>query len=128
VLWYSSPCTNADEYRNILVAADFGDSVFNQFLDKVCRLRHVVVDGVPHGVEVTLSMALAAFRAARGVAAKNEAKLFLDWHLANLVYAIAASLTDLSMALQNLYDPYEETTAIFLVAVLILFVHLLMES
>jgi hypothetical protein len=128
VLWCSSPCTNADEYRNILVAADFGDSVFNQFLDKVCWLRQVVVDGVPHGVEVTLSMALAAFRAARGVAAKNEAKLFLDWHLANLVYAIAASLTDLSMALRDLYDPYEETTAIFLVAVLILFVHLLMES
>jgi hypothetical protein len=67
----------------------------------------VVVDGVPHGVEVKLGMALAAFRTARGVAAKHEAKLFLDWHLANLVYAIAASLTDLSMALWDLYDPYE---------------------
>jgi hypothetical protein len=77
VLWCSSPCTNADEYRNILVAADFGDSVFNPFLDKVCRLRQVVVDGVPHGVEVMLGMALAAFRAAHGVAAKHEAKLFL---------------------------------------------------
>ncbi|AQK40369.1 OSJNBb0028M18.1-like protein [Zea mays] len=99
VLWCSSPCTNADEYHAIVVAADFGDIVFNQFLDKVCRLRQVVVDVAPHGVEVTLGMALAAFRAARGVAAKHEAKLFLDWHLENLVYAIAASLTDLSMAL-----------------------------
>jgi hypothetical protein len=67
-----------DEYRDILVATDFGDSVFNQFLDEVCRLRHVVVDGVPHGVQVTLGMVLAAFRAARGVATKHEAKLFLD--------------------------------------------------
>jgi cold shock CspA family protein len=107
VLRCSSPCTEADEYHAIVVAADFGDSAFNQFLDKLCRLRQVVVDGVPHGVEVTLGMALAAFRAARGVAAKHEAKLFLDWHLANLVYACAASLTDLSMALWDLYDPYE---------------------
>jgi hypothetical protein len=107
VLWCSSPSTNADEYRDNVVAADFGDSVFNQFLDKVCRLRQMVVDGVPHGVEVTLGMALTTFRAARGVAAKHEAKLFPDWHLAYLVYAIVASLTDLSMALWDLYDLYE---------------------
>ncbi|XP_062221966.1 lysine-specific histone demethylase 1 homolog 1-like [Phragmites australis] len=83
------------------------EAAFNQLLDKVCQLRQVIADGVPHGVDVSLGMALEAFRAAHGVAAEPEERMLLDWHLANLEYANAAPLADLSMAFWDQDDPYE---------------------
>lgn len=83
------------------------EAAFNQLLDKVCQLRQVVADSFPHGVDVSLGMALEAFRAAHGVAAEPEERMLLDWHLANLEYANAAPLADLSMAFWDQDDPYE---------------------
>lgn len=83
------------------------EAAFNQLLDKVCQLRQVVADSIPHGVDVSLGMALEAFRAAHGVAAEREERMLLDWHLANLEYANAAPLADLSMAFWDQDDPYE---------------------
>ncbi|OEL28771.1 Lysine-specific histone demethylase 1-like protein 1 [Dichanthelium oligosanthes] len=83
------------------------EAAFNQLLDKVCQLRQVIADGVPHGVDLSLGMALEAFRAAHGVAAEHEERMLLDWHLANLEYANAAPLADLSMAFWDQDDPYE---------------------
>ncbi|KAL6912108.1 hypothetical protein ACP4OV_000913 [Aristida adscensionis] len=83
------------------------EAAFNQLLDKVCQLRQVIADGVPHGVDVSLGMALEAFRAAHGVAAEPKERMLLDWHLANLEYANAAPLADLSMAFWDQDDPYE---------------------
>ncbi|KAF7085989.1 hypothetical protein CFC21_089349 [Triticum aestivum] len=83
------------------------EAAFNQLLDKVCQLRQVIADSVPHGVDVSLGMALEAFRAAHGVAAEPEERMLLDWHLANLEYANAAPLADLSMAFWDQDDPYE---------------------
>ncbi|XP_062220338.1 lysine-specific histone demethylase 1 homolog 1-like [Phragmites australis] len=83
------------------------EAAFNQLLDKVCQLRQVISDGVPHGVDVSLGMALETFRAAHGVAAEPEERMLLDWHLANLEYANAAPLADLSMAFWDQDDPYE---------------------
>lgn len=83
------------------------EAAFNQLLDKVCQLRQVVADSIPHGVDVSLGMALEAFRAAHGVAAEREERMLLDWHLANLEYANAAPLVDLSMAFWDQDDPYE---------------------
>ncbi|TVU28580.1 hypothetical protein EJB05_20102, partial [Eragrostis curvula] len=83
------------------------EAAFNQLLDKVCQLRQVIADGVPHGVDVSLGLALEAFRAAHGVAAEPEERMLLDWHLANLEYANAAPLADLSMAFWDQDDPYE---------------------
>ncbi|KAL5213050.1 hypothetical protein ABZP36_023897 [Zizania latifolia] len=83
------------------------EAAFNQLLDKVCQLRQVVADNIPHGVDVSLGMALEAFRVAHGVAAELEERMLLDWHLANLEYANAAPLADLSMAFWDQDDPYE---------------------
>uniref|UniRef100_A0ACD5ZIV9 Uncharacterized protein n=1 Tax=Avena sativa TaxID=4498 RepID=A0ACD5ZIV9_AVESA len=83
------------------------EASFNQLLDKVCQLRQVVADSVPHGVDMSLGMALEAFRAAHGVAAEPQERMLLDWHLANLEYANAAPLADLSMAFWDQDDPYE---------------------
>jgi monoamine oxidase len=83
------------------------EATFNQLLDKVCHLRQVIADGVPHGVDVSLGLALDTFRTAHGVAAKPDERMLLDWHLANLEYANAAPLADLSMAFWDQDDPYE---------------------
>lgn len=79
---------------------------FNQLLEKVCKLRQVILKDVK-SVDVSLGSALEAFRQAYGVADTLEERMLLNWHLANLEYANAALLSDLSMAFWDQDDPYE---------------------
>ncbi|KAK8968971.1 hypothetical protein KSP40_PGU012336 [Platanthera guangdongensis] len=79
---------------------------FNQLLEKVCKLREAIMDELK-SVDVSLGEALEAFRRVYGVAEPAEERMLLDWHLANLEYANAASLSDLSLAFWDQDDPYE---------------------
>ncbi|CAA6658834.1 unnamed protein product [Spirodela intermedia] len=79
---------------------------FNQLLEKVCKLRQVILEYVK-SVDVPLGTALEAFRQVYGVADTLEERMLLNWHLANLEYANAALLSDLSMAFWDQDDPYE---------------------
>ncbi|WOL19940.1 hypothetical protein Cni_G28742 [Canna indica] len=82
------------------------EAAFNQLLDKVCKLRQAVIDKLKP-VDVSLGTALEAFRKAYGFADSSEERMLLDWHLANLEYANAALLSDLSMVYWDQDDPYE---------------------
>lgn len=82
------------------------EAAFNKLLDKVCKLREAVLEEM-EGVDVSLGTALDAFQKVYGVAEVEEEKMLLNWHLANLEYANASSLSDLSMAYWDQDDPYE---------------------
>ncbi|XP_068643404.1 lysine-specific histone demethylase 1 homolog 1-like [Aristolochia californica] len=79
---------------------------FNKLLDKVCKLRQAVSDEVK-AVDMSLGTALETFRQAYRVAEDIEERMLLNWHLANLEYANASSLSDLSLAFWDQDDPYE---------------------
>ncbi|CAL9087636.1 unnamed protein product [Musa acuminata var. zebrina] len=82
------------------------EAAFNQLLDKVCKFRQAVTDELK-SVDLSLGTALEAFRKAYGFADSSEERMLLDWHLANLEYANAALLADLSMVYWDQDDPYE---------------------
>ncbi|XP_039114060.1 lysine-specific histone demethylase 1 homolog 1-like [Dioscorea cayenensis subsp. rotundata] len=82
------------------------ETAFNQLLDKACKLRESILEEF-QSVDVSLGTALEAFRKAHGVAETPEERMLLNWHLANLEYANAALLSDLSMAYWDQDDPYE---------------------
>ncbi|KAJ6811718.1 lysine-specific histone demethylase 1-like protein 1-like [Iris pallida] len=79
---------------------------FNQLLDKACKLRQAVLEEM-RDVDASLGTALEAFRKAYGVGETAEERMLLNWHLANLEYANATKLADLSMAFWDQDDPYE---------------------
>ncbi|KAL5982229.1 Lysine-specific histone demethylase 1 1 [Asimina triloba] len=79
---------------------------FNRLLDKVCKLRQTMLDEVKC-VDVSLGTALESFRHVYRVAESADERMLLNWHLANLEYANAALLSDLSMAYWDQDDPYE---------------------
>ncbi|ONK74084.1 uncharacterized protein A4U43_C03F2610 [Asparagus officinalis] len=79
---------------------------FNQLLEKVCKLRHAILEEMKD-VDVSLGKALEAFRKVHGVAETDEERMLLNWHLANLEYANATWLSSLSMAYWDQDDPYE---------------------
>ncbi|KAF9608277.1 hypothetical protein IFM89_008562 [Coptis chinensis] len=79
---------------------------FNRLLDKVCKLREAMLEEVDC-VDVSLGSALEAFRRTYDVAEEPQERMLLDWHLANLEYANASLLSDLSMAFWDQDDPYE---------------------
>lgn len=79
---------------------------FNKLLDKVCKLREAMLEEV-NCVDVSLGYALEAFRNTYEVAETSEERMLLNWHLANLEYANASLLSDLSMAFWDQDDPYE---------------------
>ncbi|XP_042494015.1 lysine-specific histone demethylase 1 homolog 1-like [Macadamia integrifolia] len=79
---------------------------FNQLLDKVCKLREAVMDEV-ESVDVSLGTSLEAFRQVYKVGEDPQERMLLNWHLANLEYANASPLSDLSMAYWDQDDPYE---------------------
>ncbi|KAK1308391.1 hypothetical protein QJS10_CPA09g00418 [Acorus calamus] len=87
------------------------ESAFNRLLDKVCKLRQAMTEGLDLSADVSLGSALEAFRKAYGVAEggvnSKEERMLLDWHLANLEYANATLLSDLSMVFWDQDDPYE---------------------
>ncbi|PQP95866.1 lysine-specific histone demethylase 1 homolog 1 [Prunus yedoensis var. nudiflora] len=58
-------------------------------------------------VDVSLGTALEAFRRAYSVAQDPQERMLLDWHLANLEYANASLMSNLSMAYWDQDDPYE---------------------
>lgn len=80
------------------------EDTFNRLLDKACQLRQAM-DEV--AVDVSLGTALETFRQVYGVAEKPEERRLLDWHLANLEYANAGLLSELSLAFWDQDDPYE---------------------
>ncbi|CAM8997475.1 unnamed protein product [Rhodiola kirilowii] len=82
------------------------EACFNKLLDKVCKLRHVMIEEVK-SVDVSLGTALEAFRQAYKVAENSQERMLLNWHLANLEYANASPMDHLSMAYWDQDDPYE---------------------
>lgn len=79
---------------------------FNKLLDRVCKLRQAMIEEVK-SVDVPLGTALEAFRRVNGVAEDPQERMLLDWHLANLEYANASLMSNLSMAYWDQDDPYE---------------------
>ncbi|KAG6472634.1 lysine-specific histone demethylase 1 homolog 1-like isoform X1 [Zingiber officinale] len=82
------------------------EKAFNQLLEKVCKFRHAIIDELKC-MDASLGTALESFRKAYGIADSLEERMLLDWHLANLEYANAAPLSDLSMDHWDQDDPYE---------------------
>ncbi|XP_022769326.1 lysine-specific histone demethylase 1 homolog 1 isoform X2 [Durio zibethinus] len=79
---------------------------FNKLLDRVCKLRHSMIEEVK-SVDVSLGTALEAFRNVYKVAEDSQERMLLNWHLANLEYANASLMANLSMAYWDQDDPYE---------------------
>ncbi|XP_057997278.1 lysine-specific histone demethylase 1 homolog 1 isoform X2 [Hevea brasiliensis] len=79
---------------------------FNKLLDRVCKLRQAMIEEVK-SVDVNLGTALEAFRHAYKVAEDSQERMLLNWHLANLEYANASLMSNLSMAYWDQDDPYE---------------------
>ncbi|KAL5557769.1 hypothetical protein UlMin_033980 [Ulmus minor] len=79
---------------------------FNKLLDRVCKLRQAMIEEV-RSVDVSLGTALEAFRRVYNVAENPQERMLLDWHLANLEYANATLMSNLSMAYWDQDDPYE---------------------
>ncbi|XVF63563.1 hypothetical protein PTKIN_Ptkin09bG0096700 [Pterospermum kingtungense] len=79
---------------------------FNKLLDRVCKLRHAMIEEVK-SVDVPLGTALEAFRSVYKVAEDSQERMLLNWHLANLEYANASLMANLSMAYWDQDDPYE---------------------
>ncbi|PPR94207.1 hypothetical protein GOBAR_AA26465 [Gossypium barbadense] len=79
---------------------------FNKLLDRVCKLRHSMIEEVK-SVDVPLGTALEAFRSVYKVAEDSQESMLLNWHLANLEYANASLMANLSMAYWDQDDPYE---------------------
>ncbi|KDP38934.1 hypothetical protein JCGZ_00691 [Jatropha curcas] len=78
--------------------------IFNKLLDKVMELRKTM-DGFAN--YVSLGSVLERLRKLYTVAKSTEEKQLLDWHLANLEYANAGCLSDLSANYWDQDDPYE---------------------
>ena len=79
---------------------------FNKLLERVCKLRQAMIEEVK-SVDVPLGTALEAFRRVYKVAEDKEERMLLNWHLANLEYANATLMANLSMAYWDQDDPYE---------------------
>ncbi|KAA8545615.1 hypothetical protein F0562_020399 [Nyssa sinensis] len=82
------------------------EASFNKLLDRVCKLRQSMMEEVK-SVDVSLGTALEAFRHVYGVAEDPQERMLLNWHLANLEYANASLMSNLSMAFWDQDDPYE---------------------
>jgi len=82
------------------------EASFNKLLDRVCKLRQSMIEE-NKSVDVPLGEALETFRLVYGVAEDQQERMLLDWHLANLEYANATLLGNLSMAYWDQDDPYE---------------------
>ncbi|CAN0927357.1 Lysine-specific histone demethylase 1 homolog 1 [Linum grandiflorum] len=82
------------------------EASFNKLLDRVCKLRQAMIEDVK-SADVNLGTALEAFRHSCQVAEDRQERMLLNWHLANLEYANASLMSDLSMAYWDQDDPYE---------------------
>ncbi|KAL7001898.1 Lysine-specific histone demethylase 1 1 [Sarracenia purpurea var. burkii] len=79
---------------------------FNKLLDRVCKLRQAMMEEVK-SADVSLGTVLEAFRHVYKVAEDPQERMLLNWHLANLEYANATLMSNLSMAFWDQDDPYE---------------------
>ncbi|KAK9167025.1 hypothetical protein Scep_002216 [Stephania cephalantha] len=82
------------------------ENSFNKLLDKVCKIRQAMLDEVKT-VDMSLGSAYETFRRVFKVAEESQERMLLNWHLANLEYANASLLSDLSMSFWDQDDPYE---------------------
>ncbi|XP_028788986.1 LOW QUALITY PROTEIN: protein FLOWERING LOCUS D [Neltuma alba] len=80
------------------------ETAFNRLLDKASRLRELMGDV---SVDVSLGAALETFRQVYGDAVNDEEMNLFNWHLANLEYANAGLLSNLSLAFWDQDDPYD---------------------
>ncbi|XP_061360449.1 protein FLOWERING LOCUS D [Gastrolobium bilobum] len=81
------------------------ESAFNRLLDKASRLRQLMGEV---SVDVSLGAALETFRqVCRGDSVNDEEMNLFNWHLANLEYANAGLLSNLSLAFWDQDDPYD---------------------
>ncbi|KAH0654078.1 hypothetical protein KY289_031756 [Solanum tuberosum] len=78
--------------------------IFNKLLDKVTELRKIV-SGLAN--DVSLGSVLEKLRRIYTVAKTKEEKQLLHWHFANLEYANAGCISELSAAYWDQDDPYE---------------------
>ncbi|TQD76686.1 hypothetical protein C1H46_037768 [Malus baccata] len=78
--------------------------IFNKLLDKVMELRQTMGG---FGNDISLGSVLEKLRQLYSVARSTDEKQLLDWHLANLEYANAGCLSNLSAAYWDQDDPYE---------------------
>ncbi|GAV85368.1 Amino_oxidase domain-containing protein/SWIRM domain-containing protein [Cephalotus follicularis] len=78
--------------------------IFNKLLDKVTELRKIM-GGIAN--DISLGTVLETLRLLYAVASSTEERQLLDWHLANLEYANAGCLSNLSAAYWDQDDPYE---------------------
>lgn len=77
---------------------------FNRLLDKVMELRQIMGG---FGSDISLGAVLDKLRDVYAVARSTDEKQLLDWNLANLEYANAGCLSNLSAAHWDQDDPYE---------------------
>ncbi|XVF18973.1 hypothetical protein REPUB_Repub11eG0070500 [Reevesia pubescens] len=80
------------------------EMIFNKLLDKVMELRKIMGGFANH---ISLGSVLEKLRQLYAVARSSEERQLLEWHLANLEYANAGCLSDLSAAYWDQDDPYE---------------------
>ncbi|XP_073003340.1 lysine-specific histone demethylase 1 homolog 2 isoform X1 [Typha latifolia] len=80
------------------------DLVFNKLLDLATQLRKVLQE---FAEGISLGSAIEKLRRLYNVARTGEERELLDWHLANLEYANAGCLSDLSLVHWDQDDPYE---------------------
>ncbi|XP_057447074.1 lysine-specific histone demethylase 1 homolog 1 [Lotus japonicus] len=79
---------------------------FNKLLERVCKLRQAMIEEIK-SVDMPLGSALEAFRRVYQVAEDKVERMLLNWHLANLEYANATLMSNMSMAYWDQDDPYE---------------------
>ncbi|OAE22819.1 hypothetical protein AXG93_496s1150 [Marchantia polymorpha subsp. ruderalis] len=80
------------------------EAQFNKLLDRASKWReemNTVADSI------SLGTTLETLREDAGVAVNAEERQLFDWHLANLEYANAGLLSNLSLAFWDQDDPYE---------------------
>ncbi|CAH8348926.1 unnamed protein product [Eruca vesicaria subsp. sativa] len=77
---------------------------FNKLLDKVAEVREMMGGD---GNKVSLGEVLETLRVLYGVAKDKEERKVFDWHVANLEYANAGCVSNLSAAYWDQDDPYE---------------------
>ncbi|VFQ68442.1 unnamed protein product [Cuscuta campestris] len=82
------------------------ETSFNKLLDRVCKLREAMMVEVK-SIDVSLGTALETFRSVYRIAEDPQERMLLDWHLANLEYANASLMSELSLAFWDQDDPYE---------------------
>ncbi|XP_019450504.1 PREDICTED: lysine-specific histone demethylase 1 homolog 2-like isoform X2 [Lupinus angustifolius] len=81
------------------------ESVFNNLLDRVIELRQIMGSGFSR--ETSLGSVLEKLKLLYGAVGSIDEKQLLEWHFADLEYAKAGCLSNLSVAYWDHNDPYE---------------------